>query len=100
MVWDGEGPVEFDAIVAQTTDEDGRARFTFHEDTRLKVAVCTALKEHDGGGIWMEPREDDFAKAMYPPKSITLASPFPGRDYKLTLKLEPRKQTADQAAQD
>ena len=95
MVWDSDGPVEFSHLVSQTTDEEGLARFTFREDTRLKVAVCTALKENDSGAIWMAPREEHFARALYPPKSAVLAAPFPGHDYKLTLQLE-RRQAAQQ----
>lgn len=97
MVWDGEGPATFDHGFPQVTAEDGKAHFTFHEDMRLKVAVCTALKEHDR--VSLRPTEDDFARATYPPKSITMASPFPGGDYKLTLRLEPRKDSASSMLQ-
>jgi hypothetical protein len=95
MVWDADAtqPVTFDLHFAQETDDEGRAKFVFHEDPRLKVAMCTALKENEDGPTYMQPSEHEFSAALYPPKSVVMASPLPGREYKLDLELQRRAQS-------
>jgi hypothetical protein len=78
MVWDHDVPFRVSADVGIGTDSEGKAKFTFHEDTRLKAALCEAMK--DGGAY-----EPD-----YPPQTAILASPFRGGDYHLQIMLIPK----------
>ncbi|MDZ4741506.1 MAG: hypothetical protein SGJ03_16620 [Alphaproteobacteria bacterium] len=89
MVWEGEGPVQFHPHLLKLTDDGGIATFTFHEDTRLKVAVCTALMDSQPME-WLTSDATTAERTLYPPKSVVMASPFAGGNYKLTVKLEPK----------
>ena len=89
MVWEGEGPVQFRHSLLQLTDDGGIATFTFHEDPRLKVAVCTAFMDSQPME-WLTSDTSTAERTLYPPKSVVMASPFAGGNYKLTVKLEPK----------
>jgi hypothetical protein len=78
MVWDRDKPFDAGAGVAAATDADGKAEFTFHEDTRLKVAICQATKQG----------QDSFEQTLdYPPQTAVLVSPFRGQDYAVQITL-------------
>ena len=97
MMWgaDAATPLTFDLLLAQETDDQGKAKFTFHEDPRLKVVQCTALKENENGPTNMQPEEYEFTQALYPPRSVVMASPLPAHTYKLDLELERREGTSE-----
>jgi len=90
MFWNKDVPLNFDLSFRRRTDDAGHAEFTFREDTRLKVAVCSAMKERDQPMSWRAPEDDEIASAVYPERSAVMASPLPGGDYKMTLRLERR----------